>query len=187
MNEAPSLKHSPHAAALLAAALVLMGCNSQNTRSDTQCAMPESRSLETATQDVRRALEGGCEERFDDYWQRLLAIAEGDPRPQNKQHFSELLVWASERGLVSRRQAQSLYNRYFNVKFVSLMGEYSNCAYTCPTKDKVMSRMEQELADKEQGLLRVSADREGYSRADRLYQETELVLEATCRACDTAR
>lgn len=187
MNTTSSLRHGLQAATLLAAALPLAGCNSQNTRADIQCPMPQSLNLASATQDVRRALEGGCEGRFDEYWQRLLSIAEGDPRPENKQQFSELLVWASDRGLVSHRQARSLYNRYFNVKFVSLMGEYSNCAYTCPTKDKVMSRMEQELGDKEQGLLRVSADRDGYSRANRLYQETELVLEATCRACDSGR
>jgi len=29
----------------------------------------------------------------------------------------------------------------------------------------------------------VSQDAPGYYRADRLYQETELVLEATCTAC----
>jgi hypothetical protein len=32
-------------------------------------------------------------------------------------------------------------------------------------------------------MLSASLDRDGYYRADRLLQETELVLEATCRAC----
>ena len=31
--------------------------------------------------------------------------------------------------------------------------------------------------------MKVSGDREGYYRADRLFQELELVLEATCTAC----
>ena len=47
--------------------------------------------------------------------------------------------------------------------------------------------MERELSDKERGLLKVSEDREGYYRADRLYQEVELVLEATCTACTAGR
>jgi len=44
--------------------------------------------------------------------------------------------------------------------------------------------MEAELADKERGMLQASLDRDGYYRADRLFSETELVLEATCRACE---
>jgi hypothetical protein len=47
--------------------------------------------------------------------------------------------------------------------------------------------MERELSDKERGLLRVSLDNDGYYRADRLYQEVELVLEATCTACAAGR
>ena len=43
--------------------------------------------------------------------------------------------------------------------------------------------MSRELADKEQGLLKISADRRSYYQANRLYQEAELVLEATCEAC----
>ena len=45
--------------------------------------------------------------------------------------------------------------------------------------------IEVELGDKERGLLRVSLDNEGYYRADQLFQEVELVLEATCTACAT--
>jgi hypothetical protein len=47
--------------------------------------------------------------------------------------------------------------------------------------------MERELSDKERGLLNVSLDNEGYYRADQLYQEVELVLEATCMACNAGR
>jgi hypothetical protein len=35
--------------------------------------------------------------------------------------------------------------------------------------------------------LKVSLDAEGYYRADELYQEVELVLEATCTACAAGR
>ena len=47
--------------------------------------------------------------------------------------------------------------------------------------------MERELSDKERGLMRVSLDNDGYYRADQLYQEVELVLEATCTACAAGR
>ncbi len=117
------------------------------------------------------------------YYDDLLSIAEGDPKAENKRVFSEFLVWASDGGLLSQRQAREYYNRYFNVKFVSLQSDYNNCTHTCPRRDRVMLNMERELTDKERGLLKVSLDNAGYYRADELYQEVELVLEATCTAC----
>jgi hypothetical protein len=97
--------------------------------------------------------------------------------------FSEFLVWASDEGILSKQQARDYYNRYFNVKFVSLAGDYNNCSHTCPRRDVVMLDMERELGDKERGLMKVSLDNQGYYRADELYREVELVLEATCTAC----
>lgn len=99
----------------------------------------------------------------------------------------EFLVWTTDEGLLSQRQAKEHYNRYFNVKFVSLEGDYNNCSHTCPRRDSVMRNMERELGDKERGLLKVSLDNAGYYRADELYEEIELVLEATCTACEAGR
>ncbi len=64
-----------------------------------------------------------------------------------------------------------------------MMGDYNNCALSCPRKSTLLFELETELADKELGLMKVSGDRDAYYRADRLYQELELVLEATCTAC----
>ena len=143
--------------------------------------------LKVAFQETKASLAAGCEADFDRYLARLLEIAEGDPQPDNKRYFSEFLVWSTDRGLLSKRQAREYYNRYFSTKFVALMGDYNNCASTCPAKSQVLLNMRTELQDKETGLLKVSRDREGYYRADRLFQETELVLEATCQACAASR
>jgi hypothetical protein len=151
------------------------------------CNGPQSRNLDSALRDVRSTLAAGCEAHFERYYDELLTIAEGDPKPENKRLFSEFLVWASDEGLLSTRQAQDYYNRYFNIKFMSLQSDYNNCSHTCPVRDRVMRDMERELSDKERGLLRVSLDNEGYYRADELYQEVELVLEATCTACAAGR
>ena len=53
-------------------------------------------------------------------------------KPENKRVFSEFLVWSSDQGLLSKRQAEDYYNRYFNVKFMSMKGDYNNCSHTCP-------------------------------------------------------
>jgi hypothetical protein len=151
------------------------------------CDGPTTKNLDAAISLVQRSLNDGCAAHFDRLYDDLLTIAEGDPKAENKRKFSEFLVWTTEEGLLSQRQAKEYYNRYFNVKFVSLQGDYNNCSHTCPRRDRVMRDMERELSDKERGLLNVSLDNSGYYRADELYQEVELVLEATCTACEAGR
>ncbi len=165
------------------AALFLASCASNAP----SCVGPQSKSLAQAIDSTQTSLMNGCHAHFDRYYDDLLTIAEGDPKPENKRAFSEFLVWSSDKGLLSNRQAQDYYNRYFNVKFMSMKGDYNNCSHTCPNKQKVLFNMERELSDKERGLLKVSLDNEGYYRADQLFQEVELVLEATCSACAAGR
>ncbi len=168
--------------AIAAMTTALSACNSNPPRA-TACSLPEGPDLDRAIAAARFDLETGCEHQFDQYFQRLLQIAEGDPKKDNKAAFSEFLLWANQEGLLSKRQARETYTRYFGVKYVSLISDYSVCAQTCPRQEEVMREMNRELVDKEQGLLKVSADRREYYRANRLYQEAELVLEATCEAC----
>lgn len=172
---------------LVLAALVLPILMAACATQTPDCAGPATRNLDAAVNDVKASLVEGCHAYFDSYYDDLLKIAEGDPKPENKRIFSEFLVWSADEGLLSKRQAESYYNRYFNVKFMSLRGDYNNCSHTCPNKRKVLLDMERELTDKERGLLKVSLDSDGYYRADRLYQEVELVLEATCTACTARR
>jgi len=169
-------------AAMAVLATALAACNSNPSRA-TACSLPEGPDLDRAISAARFDLETGCEQQFDQYFQRLLTIAEGDPKKDNKAAFSEFLIWANEEGLLSKRQARETYTRYFGVKYVSLISDYSVCDQTCPRQDEIMQEMNKELVDKEQGLLKVSADKREYYRANRLFQETELVLEATCEAC----
>ncbi len=164
---------------VMTAMLTLASC----ATSPPPCNGPQSKNLQSAIDDVKTTLQQGCEAHFDRYYDDLLSVAEGDPGPGNKRAFSEFLVWTSDEGLLSKRQAKEYYNRYFNVKFISLAGDYNNCSHTCPRLDRVLLNMERELSDKERGLMKVSLDHQGYYRADELYQEVELVLEATCTAC----
>ena len=170
-------------AAVLAALLALSACASN----PPACPSPQTRNLDSAISSVKSSLDGGCHAHFDRFYDDLLTIAEGDPKPENKRAFSEFLVWSSDQGLLSTRQAQDYYNRYFNVKFMSMRGDYNNCSHTCPNKQRVLFDMERELSQKERGLLKVSTDADSYYRADRLFQEVELVLEATCTACAASR
>jgi hypothetical protein len=169
-------------AAALTVALALSACTT--TENTSYCAAPLTGNLESAIRSAESRLADGCTYHFDSYFQSLLSTAENNPDPSNPMLFSDFLMGVQDRGIISQRQAQSLYNRYFNVKFVSLQGDYNTCSQTCPVRDQVMSDMRAELHDKEMGLLRASADSQSFYRADNLLKETELVLEATCRACD---
>lgn len=179
----PAMKNKLAVTAAAAAIVTSLAACSTSPTQATACSVPEGPNLERAISAARFDLETGCEHRFDEYFQRLLTIAEGDPKKENKASFSDFLLWANDAGLLSKAQARETYNRYFGVKYVSLVSDYSVCAQTCPHQSDVMRDMNRELADKEQGLLKISNDRLNYTRASNLYQEAELVLEATCEAC----
>jgi hypothetical protein len=165
-------------------ALILAGCQQQAVKPEVvRCDVPAGFDLEAAIAKTRADMAKGCEHSFDGYTDALFQIAETDPRPENKRIFSDYFLWAHDADLIGKRQAQTRYTRHFGQKFVSAMGDFNSCSQTCPAKEQVIRDMQAELRDKERGLLKISADREGYYRADRLFQEMELVLEATCAAC----
>ena len=166
---------------LLLASLLTAGCQTQVA---DHCSGSLGNQLSSAIDTAEARLSNGCEYQFDGYFQELLAIAENNPDTNNKKYFSDHLINAKNMGVISQRQAQERYNRYFNIKFVSLTGDYNTCSQTCPDRSRVLSSMKQELLDKERGLLRISADQPSYYRANTLLQEADLVLEATCRACE---
>jgi hypothetical protein len=174
-------------ALLLVFAVIGLSACSTNQARTSSCSPPSGPDVERAIAQAKADLAGGCAYQFEAYYDELLRIAEGDPGPVNKERFSEFLLWATDEGLISKRQAQMHYNRFFNVKFIAMMGDYNTCSQTCPSRLEVLSDMEAELLDKERGLLKVSGDAASYYRADQLLKETELVLEATCRACGGTR
>jgi len=176
------IRNSLYASAFAATLFAISGCNSEPVKANV-CNPPEGHDLNQAMQQAKQDLSDICGYRFNAYFSQLMKIAEGDPQPANKEKFSDFMMWAHRTSLLSKRQARELYNRYFNVKYVSLMGDYNNCSTSCTRQQQLISEMQQELLDKEQGLLKISRDNSGYQRADRLLQETELVLEATCTAC----
>jgi hypothetical protein len=153
------------------------------TTDPDHCAVNMRGDLDSTMRTVETKLNSGCEYQFDSYFQSLLVQAEANPDKENRKLFSDHLMRVQESGVISRRQAEGLYNRYFSVKFVSLQGDYNTCSQTCPIKKQVMSDMRAELHDKELGLLRASNDAPSFYRADNLLKEADLVLEATCRAC----
>ncbi len=166
----------------LLALLGLGACQSDPPKAPL-CRLPTGNDLAAAVSQAQSDLASGCASRYDDYFGAFLRIGAGNPDPDNARRFSGFLEWSVDQGLINRRQAQTRYNRYFNVKYMTLGRQYNVCSDTCPRRPEVLAAMRRELGDKKLGLMDILGDRARYQRADRLYQETELVLEATCSAC----
>lgn len=176
------LKRASRLLGLIVATVLFSACEAAPVAD--LCGGRLGNNLESAMVETERRLGSGCEYRFDSYFKDNLATAEANPDAENKRLFSDHLLRVNDMGVISKRQARDLYNRYFNVKFVSLAGDYNTCSQTCPVQARVISDMKTELQDKELGLLRVSSDNASYYLADNLLKETQLVLAATCRACE---
>jgi hypothetical protein len=149
------------------------------------CTLPSGVNLEEALDHSRRDLGHlECETMFDSYFVRLIEVAKRDPDPENKRRFSEFLEWANDSGIIDKIQARSYYNRYFNTTFMSLPDDFNVCSScTEETRKDLEKQMEDELHQKEEGLLRACRDKNAYYAASDQYNSILLLLDATCRSC----
>jgi hypothetical protein len=167
----------------VAAALV---CACTNRRSfEPSCTLPSGVNLEEALDHSRADLGRlECESMFDGYYDRLLEVAKRDPDIENRRRFSEFLVWANDEGIIDKIQARNYYNRYFNTTFMSLPDDFNVCS-SCSevAKRDLEVELQNELAQKEEGLLRACQDKQAYYAAADQYNSVLLLLDATCKAC----
>lgn len=149
------------------------------------CTLPSGVNLEEALDHSRSDLGHlECEAMFDSYFVRLIEVAKRDPDPENKRRFSEFLEWANDSGIIDKIQARSYYNRYFNTTFMSLPDDFNVCSScTEETRNGIEKQMEDELRQKEEGLLRACRDKNSYYVASDQYNSILLLLDATCRSC----
>jgi len=149
------------------------------------CTLPSGVNLEQALDHAKKDLAHlECEILFDSYFERLVDVAQRDPALENKRRFSDFLQWANTEGIIDKIQARSYYNRYFNTTFMSLPDEYNVCSSCSESKQKDLEyQLEEELGQKEVGLLRACQDKNAYYLAADQYNAIMLLLDATCTAC----
>ncbi len=175
------------AALLGAVAIALWLAACQMTR-EAECTLAFGTNVERAFDHSREQLtRNACKSRFGAYFEQLLDIAAGAPSPEHSQRFSEFLLWANTQELITRRSAEDYYNRYFSPKFASLQNEYSNCTHTCRLKAETESAMQEELLQKDIGLLKVTNNKRKYALANAYYHSILTLIEATCEACRASR
>ncbi len=169
-------------------ALLLTGClNNQPKPAPAPlktCMMPQTNKLEQAIEMTKRDLTfEQCAYNFTNYFENLLTIAAGDPNIAHKKRFSDFLMWCNSEGLLTKVQAKSYYNQYFNTVFAALPSDYNICSI-CTDKETLIQKMEQELTMKEKGLLKACADKTTYFKANEQLNTLIFLLDSTCRACE---
>lgn len=152
------------------------------------CTMTSTKKLEIAMDDAKARLSSGaCNSSFDTYYDELLQVAKGYPKPDNSSAFKDYLRWAVNQGYVSKVQAENRYERYFSFKYTTLDSKRSTAASVCPDLDGTMAKLRAELENKKTGLLEVNDSADKYKKAQQLYFELELNLEAICSAVADSR
>ena len=152
-------------------ALLMFSC-ANNQYLQTSCTLPSGVNLEEAFTHSRDELgQLECERMFD-------------PDRENRRRFSDFLMWANEAGIIDKIQARNYYNRYFNTTFMSLQDDFNVCS-SCPedAKRELEVELQNELGQKEDGLLRACQDKQAYYAAADQYNSILLLLDATCTAC----
>nr|WP_319394773.1 hypothetical protein [uncultured Desulfobacter sp.] len=168
---------------ILAVSAMTVGCVQTKAQPVTECPLPSGNLVSSAFETARTTLSNpNCRYKFDAVFQSLLSICEGDPGAENKEKFSNLLVWAKDEGIISKKQASELYTAYFSHRFVSLPSDYQTCSH-CPQLKSILNECRDELKKKEQGLLKVAADKATFAKASDDLNNIEVILEATCSAC----
>ena len=149
------------------------------------CTMPSGVSLDEALAHSRKDLGHlECEVLFDSYFENLVGVAKRDPEMANKRKFSDFLQWANNQGIIDKIQARNYYNRYFHTTFMSLPDEYNVCS-SCSERNQrdLEIQLEEELGQKEDGLLKACQDKDAFYLASDQYNSIMLLLDATCTAC----
>lgn len=169
---------------LAVAGLLVTSCGNQKYIKPT-CTLPSGVNIEEAFDHSREDLAHlECEPMFDSYFQRLIEVGKRDPEMENKRRFSEFLEWANDQGIIDKIQSRNYYNRYFNTTFMSLPDDFNVCS-SCSekTQKEIEIQLEEELRQKEMGLLRACQDKNAYYNATDQYNSILLLLDATCTAC----
>jgi len=162
----------------------LSACGSIPTRGGDNCALSGTQKLEDVVAEAQNKLASGCETQFSSYYQQLLQVGAGFPKPENAIVFQDSLRWSVNQGIVSKIQAGERYDRYFSTTFSGLSGTQSVASSVCPQLDQTLSNLRSELEDKQTGLQGILGQQDRYQQATRLYYNLELNLHAACAATD---
>lgn len=152
------------------------------------CNVPHSKQLIVAIEESRSTLNNpACQSNYVQHFSTLVDIAAGDPDAKNLETLGIQCQWMVNKGIISKRESESMLRRYFSPQLVSLeydtdFNTYSHCSMNTK-QQQILHLLEQELEQKRKGLAMALGDNDAYQMAIKEYQSVKLLLESTQKAC----
>ena len=157
----------------------------RNNIRKTDCVLPSSILLDEAIQQSKNLLRRHrCFYQFDTVFERLKQAGTGNPGEQNKSHFAEFLNWSKKRGIITKKQASNLYNRYFGEVFISLPERGNICSHSAKNQ-QFRNNLDKELIQKKEGMISILGDNKKFNSIYKQYTELAFVLDMAEQACRT--
>ena len=170
---------------LVGAALALTaGCSQMPGKEVADCSLRDTNNVDRLFEQVSQKLEHrSCHYSFDEYQRRLLAATKGAPEAENEARFASLLRISIDRGIISRRQGQEIFSRYFDPEFYAVKADARSSCSSLRDKDSLYASMRSELAYKREGMLEILDDEDRFRQAQHYYNDLRLVFDAVDAAC----
>ncbi|HFB65521.1 MAG TPA: hypothetical protein ENJ60_08285 [Aeromonadales bacterium] len=177
----------------ITAILTLSGCANNNNQTNASvetryCNMPQSKQLSVAIEESRSTLSNrDCQSDYAEHFSALVDIAAGEPDAKNLETLGIQSQWMVKKGIITKKDSESMLRRYFSPQLVSLDYEsdfntYSHCSMN--SKQNELTRLlDNELEQKRKGLALALGDNEAYQMALKEHQSVKLLLESTQKAC----
>lgn len=169
---------------LAIALLSLAACSQQPHRHQAHCELSQTNNVDRLFSEVSDKLDdGSCHYSFPEYRERLVSAAKGAPGPENEARFAGLLRESIDRGIISKRQGQEVFSRYFDPEFYAVKSEPRSSCSSLRRRDQLHAAMREELSYKREGMLEILDDEDRFRQAQRHYADLNLVFDAVEVAC----
>jgi hypothetical protein len=170
----------------LPAMLAVAGCSSQQS-DPSACALSGTSNAQSLFAEVEDKLQNSsCHYSWPSYQARLVAVAKGSPGPENEARFAQLLRTGMDRGIISKKQGQEMFSRYFDPEFYTVKSEARSSCSALNHKEQLFTDMRRELDYKREGMLEVLNDEDRFRQAQQHYADLRLVFDAIEYACGAA-
>jgi len=166
------------------AALALAGCSQTPEKNLADCSLSNTNNVDKLFSEVSGKLEiSSCHYSFPQYRDRLLTAAKGAPGLENEARFAGLLRQSIQSGIISKKQGQEIFSRYFDPEFYVVKSEARSSCSSLRQKARLYAEMRTELAYKKEGMLEILDDEARFRKAQSYFQDLNIVFDAVDAAC----
>lgn len=164
--------------------LALAACAQNGRYQAAQCELSDTNNVDHLFAEVSGKMQTrACHYSFPTYRDRLVQAAKGSPGPENEARFAGLLRESVDLGIISKRQAQETFSRYFDPEFYVVKAEPRSSCSSLRDKDALYAAMRGELAYKREGMLEILGDEARFRQAQHHFNDLNMVFDAVSTAC----